>query len=117
MHPEHYIPNPFPGSMGIIETLGAMPTRLRIVPTEDVPDFVSATADDAYPIKTPVRAELADGTLFAWIFHEFRDTPEGGDIILRVWWPDAAPEVFFEEHAQHFSVEFRRILLHTLDRA
>ncbi|MEU3980555.1 hypothetical protein AB0F77_10665 [Streptomyces sp. NPDC026672] len=91
-HPEHYA---FPGSYsGVVETIGGLPTRMRLVVTEDLPSFVTTALDEAYPMKTPFRAEPEDGC----------------QIILGVWWPTAAPDTYFDEHAEHFTVEYRRLL-------
>lgn len=103
-HPEHYVVPPY---MGIVETLGGFPTRVRIILTDDLPPFVTSCADDSYPTKMGFRAELDDGSVFAWLLHEFRDTEAAGDIVLRVLFPATAPDVYFDEHAEHFAVEFR----------
>ncbi|MEX5318899.1 hypothetical protein WCE04_05945 [Pseudomonas shirazica] len=107
-HPEHYALPPYPG---VNETLGGQPTRVHVIPTGDLPPFVQAAVDPSYEIRSPSRVELDDGTVFGWILHQFRDSGNDCEGILRVWWPAEAPEVFFEEHAQHFSVEFRALFL------
>jgi hypothetical protein len=111
MHPEHYVAPPYQG-IGIVETLGGMPTRMRVVPLQlkDLPAFVQALAEESYPYKSGARAELDDGTVWAWLLHEFRDTDTGSDLILRVLWPAAAPEAYFDDHSEHFAIEFRNII-------
>jgi hypothetical protein len=116
-HPEHYVFTQalIPPYQGIVETIGGLPTRLKtVVPPDvspdDLPAFVASAASDAYPIKQPSRIELDDGTVMAWLLHQYRDTEAGCEIILRVWWPAAAPDIFFDEHAQHFAVEFRNFI-------
>jgi hypothetical protein len=106
-HPEHYVFPPYPG---IVETIGGHPTRLKTLPPDDLPEIVMSAMSDAYPIKQPGKAELDDGTLMAWLLHQFRDTDTGCEMILRVWWPAAAPDLFFDEHAEHFAVEFRNFI-------
>ncbi|WP_256869699.1 hypothetical protein [Bacillus sp. CDB3] len=29
---------------------------------------------------------------------------------LNIWWPAACPQIFFDDHARHFSVEYRNFL-------
>jgi hypothetical protein len=106
-HPEHYAKLP---GIGLIETIGGRPTRMTGEMTTDLPDFVTATLDPAYINRGGTRVELADGTVWAWVLHQFRNTEHGCEMILRVWWPATAPEIYFEEHAQHFAVEFRNFI-------
>jgi hypothetical protein len=110
-HPEHYVLPPYTGiNPGIVETIGGHPTRLKTLPPDDLPAFVTSAESDSYPIKQPARVELDDGTVMGWLLHQYRDTEAGCEFILRVWWPAAAPDIFFEEHAQHFAVEFRNFI-------
>jgi hypothetical protein len=110
MHPEHYVA--MPKYTGIVETMGGTPLRSRVLPYRDqneAPDFVRAEYNDAFPHKLPGKAELDDGTCFCYAMHQFRDTPDGKgfEMQLNIWWPDACPQIFFDEHEEHFSVEFR----------
>lgn len=67
-------------------------------------------------MKKPTIAHLDDGTvlfyiLHFYILHEFRDREDGCDCILRLLFPAAAPQVlFFDDHAEHLSIEFRSFL-------
>ena len=103
IHPEHYALPPYPG---IIETIGGLPTRMRTLPDKEPPPYVKAAYDDAYPFKFPGKAELDDGTLVAWVAHQFRNTNEGLEAVFRVWWPAACPPNYVEDHAEHFAIEF-----------
>ena len=104
-HPEHYMIPPY--EEGIVEVIGEHMARLRIVVTDKVPSWVLEYGDPAYPFKKPTVGELDDGTVLFYILHEFRDTEKGCDLILRLLFPEAAPQVFFDEHAEHLAVEFR----------
>lgn len=108
-HPEHYSNPPQPG---IVEVIGGHVARLRmgLVDVADLPAAVSQLVDVSFPLKLPFTVTLEDGTLFAYVVHELRDTATGCDIILRVMWPAAAPDEFFDGHAEHFSIEFRHWL-------
>ncbi|MCJ1401590.1 hypothetical protein MMC11_004806 [Xylographa trunciseda] len=106
-HPEHYAKPACEGQEGVIEVIGEHMMSLRMVVTDDVPDFVHAYADPAYPFKKPTVVKLQDGTTAYYILHEFRDVEDGCKLRLRVVFPAAAPEIMFSEHAEHMAVEFR----------
>ena len=111
MHPEHYT-TPDNEVGGIIETLGAMPTRLILAPRQldEMPDFVQKVADESYPLKQVAEGQLDDGTTVGYLFHQYKDTPTGCDLIFRGFGPAAAPDFFIEEHEEHFAVEFRNFI-------
>lgn len=107
-HPEHYtLPN---YSDGIVEVIGGRMARLRIVTTDQVPEWVIGYGDPTYPQKKSSIGQLDDCTILFYILHEFRDSVDGCDIILRLLFPDSAPELLFQEHAQHLAIEFRSFL-------
>jgi len=106
-HPEHYMV--LPGA-GVVETMGGLPTLTRIAPIETPPDFVAAHMDESYPVRRAGQGPLDDGTPFTYVLQQFRDTPEGLEASLRVWYPAACPPVYVEEHAEHFAVETRNLL-------
>ncbi|KAI1084723.1 hypothetical protein F5B20DRAFT_522981 [Whalleya microplaca] len=107
-HPEHYLVPLY--DEGIVEVIGEHMARVRIKAFTEVPSFVMEYSDPAYPFKKPTIGELEDGTALFYILHEFRDTEDGCDLTLRLLFPTAAPEVWFEEHAQHLAIEFRSFL-------
>ena len=111
MHPEHYVNPPYEVG-GIVETLGGMPTRLRLAPRQldEMPHFVQKVADESYPLKQCANGELDDGTTVGYLFHQYKDTPTGCDLIFRGFGPAAAPDFVVEEHEQHFAVEFRNFI-------
>lgn len=108
-HPEHYATAPYDSDEdGIVEVIGEHVARLRVKTTSDVPEWVMAYGDPAYPIKKPTVLELWNsGEVLSYIMHEFRNTKDGSDLILRLLLPEKAPEVFFREHAEHLAIEFR----------
>ena len=118
MHPEHYSP-PAGDVGGIIETLAAMPTRLILVPRqlEDMPDFVQKVADKSYSFKQCAEGQLEDGTTVGYLFHQYKDTPTGCDLIFRGFGAKAAPDLVVEEHEEHFAVEFRNAILNVAANA
>ncbi|OKL62498.1 hypothetical protein UA08_02533 [Talaromyces atroroseus] len=110
MHPEHYtVPPHMNGEEGIVEVIGEHMARLRIVATtpNDVPEFVMAYGDPSYSFKKPTICKLMDGTPAFYILHEFRNNDDGCDLRLRLIFPAKAPQVFFDEHAEHLAIEFR----------
>lgn len=107
-HPEHYAPPPYPA--GIIETIGEHVARVRIQPSMDLPEFVKAHSDPSYQPLSAI-GTLDDGSILFYIFQEVREARERGcDFRLRLLFPAAAPQVFFDEHAEHLAVEFRSFL-------
>ncbi|RTE81114.1 hypothetical protein BHE90_004397 [Fusarium euwallaceae] len=108
-HPEHYAMPPYP--VGIIETIGQLVARVQVRPDLPVPDFVKAYGDPSY-VSIPVTGLLDDGTVLFYVLDEFRDAEDGSgcDIILRLLFPAAAPQVLFDEHAQHLAIEFRAFI-------
>lgn len=107
-HPEHYAPPPYPG--GIVETIGEHVARVRIQAGGDLPDFVRQCGDPSYQPLSAI-GTLDDGSILFYIFQEIRESGEQGcEFRLRLLFPAAAPQVFFDEHAEHLAVEFRSFL-------
>ncbi|KAG0284783.1 hypothetical protein BGZ96_010873 [Linnemannia gamsii] len=106
-HPEHYALPPY-GS-GIVETIGEHVARVSIHPCANPPDFVKAYGDPTY-LHLPATGTLEDGSILFYILQEIRDSDEGCDFRLRLIFPAAAPQVFFDEHAEHLAVEFRSFI-------
>jgi hypothetical protein len=106
IHPEHYMVPDY--EEGSAEVIGEHMARLRIVVTDDVPAWVIEYGDPSYSHKKPTIGKLDDGTVLFYILHEFKDTEEGCNLILRLLFPEAAPRVWFVEHAEHLAIEFRR---------
>jgi hypothetical protein len=109
-HPEHYVVPP--GKMGIVETMGGMPTRMEVRPgpLENAPQFVKDDHDPSYTQGLYGHALLEDGTIPNYAYHQFRDTDGGCDFILRVWFPASADRLYGDQHAQHFAIEFRNFM-------
>lgn len=103
-HPEHYALPPY--AAGIVETIGEHVARVRIQPSGDLPDFVRACGDASYQPLSAV-GTLDDGSVLFYIFQEVREGAGGCEFRLRLLFPAAAPQVFFDEHAEHLAVEFR----------
>lgn len=105
-HPEHYAAAP--GGMGIIELIGGHIARvfMAVVDPAQLPPSVTDLADETYPSKLAFTLHLEDRTPFGYLLNEFRDTNDGGDIILRVMFPAAAPDDFVDGHTEHFCIEF-----------
>lgn len=104
MHPEHYGLPPY---RGVIETMGGVPTRSRVKVIDDAPDFVTTLADESYPVRMTGAGELDDGAVFTYVLQQFKDGDAGMEANLRIWYPVACPPVYLNEHAEHYTVEFR----------
>lgn len=92
----------------IVEVIGEYMPRLRMVVADDVPAWVMEYGDPSYPYKKATIGKLDNGTVLLYILHEFKDTEERCNLILRLLFPEAAPRVWFMEHAEHLAIEFRR---------
>lgn len=103
-HPEHYALPPY---VGVVETMGGIPTRSRVKVIDDAPEFVSRFVDESYPLRVTGAGELDDGAIFTYVLQQFKDTDTGMEANLRIWYPAACPPAYIEEHAQHYAVEFR----------
>lgn len=103
-HPEHYALGD-----GNIETMGGLPTVTLPVMTkiEEAPDFVKEFVDDTYAVKAAGAGPLRDGTPFTYVLQQFRDTSEGMVADLMIWYPAGCPDIYVEEHLEHYAIEFR----------
>ncbi|WEV57433.1 hypothetical protein [Ligilactobacillus acidipiscis] len=109
-HPEHYMLR-FSGIVpGLVETLGGLPTNACVAVFGKTPQFVRDVRDETYPNRSFPTVMLQDKTKWSYGLTEYRDTAEGGDFKLRVWWPEACPDLYFEDHTRHFAVEYRNFI-------
>ncbi|KAM0711412.1 hypothetical protein Q7P35_002152 [Cladosporium inversicolor] len=112
-HPEHYALPPYPS--GVVETIGEHIARVQIKPIFDPPAFVRAYGDPSY-LPLSAIGTLDDGSILFYILQELRDCDEGSEFRLRLLFPAAAPQVFFDEHAEHLAVEFRSFVTSAFER-
>jgi hypothetical protein len=112
-HPEHYALPPYPS--GVVETIGEHIARVQIKPIFDPPGFVSAHGDASFQPLSAI-GTLDDGSVLFYILQELRDCDEGSEFRLRLLFPAAAPQVFFDEHAEHLAVEFRSFVNSAFER-
>lgn len=103
-HPEHYALGPY--FIGNVETIGRHMCRIQMDIQEEVPDFVKAYGDPAYPIKLANTGLLDDGTAILYGFQELRDVDDGCDFRTRILFPAASPQILFDEHTEHLAIEF-----------
>jgi len=71
--------------------------------------------DPDYPVRMAGVVTLADGTVVGHMLHQFRDTVDGFDALVTIYFPVAAPEDFVEGHRQHLAVEFTNWFLEAAD--
>jgi hypothetical protein len=112
-HPEHYALPPYPS--GVVETIGEHIARVQIKPIFDPPPFVRAYGDPSYQPLSAI-GTLDDGSILFYILQELRDCDDGSEFRLRLLFPAAAPQVFFDEHAEHLAVEFRSFITSAFER-
>jgi hypothetical protein len=112
-HPEHYALPPYPS--GVVETIGEHIARVQIKPIFDPPAFVRAYGDPSYQPLSAI-GTLDDGSVLFYILQELRDCEDGSEFRLRLLFPSEAPQVFFDEHAEHLAVEFRSFITSAFER-
>lgn len=105
-HPEHYMIL----DSGVIETLGGLPTNASVCRLESIPQFLIDCADSSYFGNKNTGVKLADGTVWSYGLTEYKETDEGASMKLHVFWPESCPEIFFEDHAHHFAIEYRNFI-------
>lgn len=105
-HPEHYLLL----ASGVTETLGGRPTGATVTKLPEMPKFVTELADPAFPNNSMSGIKIDDGTIWGYGLTEYRDTEDGCEMRFRVWWPAAVPQIFFDDHARHFAVEYRNFI-------
>lgn len=108
MHPEHY--HFLDDTFGGIETMGGTPLVDFLERTEEGPDWIMQLRDPAYPLQQMAKTRGRDGIPQFWTLQQFRETDDGLEAVLRVFYPAACPPAYVEEHAQHFSVEYRNVI-------
>lgn len=103
VHPEHYAL-----AGGCVETMGGIPTLTfpKPLPTEQAPDFIKPFVDKTYSICSSGEGPLKDGTPFTYVLQQFKDTNEGMEANLMIWYPAGCPNEYVEEHLEHYAVEF-----------
>ena len=104
-HPEHYASDP--AGFGIVETMGTLPTRSHPAYVQNAPAFITKLLDPSYSLRNMGAATIADGTVFTYVLQQFKETPDGMEANLRIWYPAAAPSIYLEHHSRHYAVEFR----------
>jgi hypothetical protein len=110
-HPEHY--QLYLGNLtGVTETLGGIPTRTYLDVLSHPPSFVMQYRDLSYIFGIAGRGYLdnANNSTVSWILQQFKDTDDGIDIDLRVWYPTACPDDYVHDHVEHLCVEYRNAL-------
>ena len=98
-----------------METIGEHIARVQIKPIFDPPAFVRAYGDHSYQPLSAI-GTLEDGSVLFYILQELRDSEDGSEFRLRLLFPAAAPQVFFDEHAEHLAVEFRSFVTSAFER-
>lgn len=88
----------------VVENLGRYISDFYITFTGE--DQAVAELNPDYPTRMIGSVALADGTTIGHALHQFRETTDGFDALLAIYFPAAAPEEFIEGHRQHLAVEF-----------
>ncbi|WP_137628144.1 hypothetical protein [Lactiplantibacillus daowaiensis] len=105
VHPEHYALGG-----GNIETMGGHPVLTKPMPTpiNMMPKFIRQFVDDTqYAIVTAGSGPLQDDTPFTYVLQQYKNTDNGMEANLMIWYPANCPDNYVEEHIEHYAVEFR----------
>ena len=102
--PEHFVLRLHGDTMQVVENLGPHITDLALSFTGEQ-DAVAELSPD-HPIRMVGHAALPNGKVVAHLLHQFRNTTDGFDVLLGIYFPATAPEEFIEAHRQHLAVEF-----------
>ncbi|MGN0194785.1 MAG: hypothetical protein ACI39G_06725 [Pseudoramibacter sp.] len=110
-HPEHMNAIETPEHIIGIEPFGTYGTpTLCIVKRADISEMgprIQDDSDPAFPVKTAGRAYLLDGTTeINSPFHQFRETSDGFEAKLAVYWPEKVPDEIVKGHSLHLAMEF-----------
>jgi uncharacterized protein len=108
VQPEHFVLTPVEDGEGhlvrVVENLSRYISDFYITFTGEDQAVVNLAPE--YPIRMVGTVALADGTTIGHCLHQFRETEDGFDALLAIYFPAAAPEEFIEGHRQHLAVEF-----------
>lgn len=103
-HPEHFVMATIEGGHQVVENIGPHISDSRVMWTDEAHAVVDP--DPNYPHRVVAEIRLPDGTIVAHALHQLRDTADGFDARLGIYFPDAAPEELIEGHRMHLAVEF-----------
>lgn len=102
--PEHFVVKVLDGAYDGVENMGPNITRFDLHLASEDQAVDELLAD--HPTRMVGYATIPDGTVAVHLLHQFRDTDDGFDVVLGVYFPAAAPEELIEAHRQHLAVEF-----------
>jgi uncharacterized protein len=102
--PEHYGFRAVDGRIQVVESLGGHVTDIRFLFTDDI----DIPAEDIYsdcPLRQFGYGSVGNEKIAVKSGHQFRNTDEGFEAILQIYFPAAIPEEVVEGHRQHLAVE------------
>lgn len=103
-HPEHFVIAFTEGGFDVIENIGPHISRFDVHFTDADHAVETPLAD--FPIRMVGHYAARDGTVESHVLHQFRETSDGFDAKLAIYYPAAAPDEVIEGHRQHLAVEF-----------
>lgn len=103
-HPEHFVIGFTEGGFDVIENIGPFISHFNVHFTGEEEAIDELLPD--HPFRMVGHSTMADGSVESHILHEFRDTGDGFEGRLALYFPSAMPEEIIEGHRQHLVVEF-----------
>ena len=105
-HPEHYVIDCQDKQMFVIERTGGAPMISEFtIDMGELEDLEKEFLPD-YPHRIAGQAIDSKGRVIGAALHQFRDTEEGLEGILRIDFPKRTPKVIIEGHKKHLAIEF-----------
>ncbi|KAL4801837.1 hypothetical protein BDV18DRAFT_164650 [Aspergillus unguis] len=106
--PEHYlVVVDEQGRQRVIENLGEHVSRFNIKHEPPTRPWLVKDLDEDFPIRMSGYGQIESGEIHGYVLHQFRNTTEGFDANLAIYYPATTPDDLFEQHRQHLLVEFR----------
>lgn len=105
--PEHYVfASDENGNQRVVENIGENINSFGITfQPPSHPNVLKDVCED-YPFKMSGFGHSDEGEPSGYVLHQFKNTEDGFDADLGIYFPASAPADMFEQHRQHLVVEF-----------
>lgn len=103
-HPEHFVIAEIDGGLEVIENCGPYISHFRVRFDDDSPAVDELLPD--YPVRMVGDISMREGSVEARVLHQFKDTDDGFEARLAIYFPAVVPDEVIEGYRQHQAVEF-----------
>lgn len=105
-HPEHYIQDCKNGRQTVCETVGGSPVAAEFVIDMNNKGNLMKDRNIDYPYNICGQAVDEEGTILGGALHQFKDTPDGFEGRLCIYFPRLLPKHIVKKHQIHLAMEF-----------